>query len=145
MNVVDIPDLWSCNFESQGHIRLKITYDKHKVNLFWYCSYFKDQWTDFQNFKGHRPGMSPSFILKKKLKIGPCWVISKNVKIEFSKCVIFWQKREISPKNKCSIFIKTGYAQLHLMVNNCVKFHTSWLNTFCNLLLTNWILKIGDF
>ena len=63
----------------------------------------------------------------KILKIGQCWVIAENVKIEFSKCVIFWQKTEISPKNKCSIFIKTGYAQLHMMVNNCVKFQVGWL------------------
>ena len=34
-------------------------------------------------------------------------------KIEFLKFVIFRQKTEISPKNKCSIFIKITYAQLN--------------------------------
>ena len=63
-------------------------------------------------------------------------------KIEFSKFVIFRQKTEISPKNKCSIFIKIAYAQLHTMVNN---FHSCLLHTFRNLLLPNCILKICDF
>jgi hypothetical protein len=33
------------------------------------------------------------------------------------------KKTQISPKNICSIFIKIGYAQLHMMVNNCVEFY----------------------
>ena len=46
------------------------------------------------------------------------------------------KKTEVLPNNKCLIFIKIGYAQQHMMFNNCVNYHWCWLNSFWNLLLT---------
>ena len=50
--------------------------------------------------------------------------------------MIFTQKNEILPQIYCSISMKIGYAQLHMMVNSCINFHLCWVYRFLNLLLT---------